>query len=254
MSSRRTNIIFPNRVESFINRDLDLTETVLRVNWDGGEETTFTVENMLHIREGIDVYVGSTEVRKTVLRYDDTARTFVVEDLTGDLENAKFIRVETPFFFHGTPAATASQIARLQDSSKVPMIYLMEVVNERGEQYGIGLRASMRLFFLDVANHEDWTTDQHYSSVIDRMRRLMSRFLDNLGDNVIYFPELYGFTLTNHVKFGVYRNNQGHIKSLFNDRLSGCEALADVHAVPCDSAFILPSGAFSAAFSDSFDI
>ena len=253
MSNSRSgaDIIIPNTLEAFINNALDLTANVVYSSYTL-PNTTLIVDDLFHLREGMAVFVDG--VATALISISRSTRTIVV---SGDFSGASTIRVPKPFFFHGTPYNTNTQLAYLDDASKVPMIYLMEVLTERQEGYAtFGVRTSMRLFFLDVANVEDWTNDQHYSNVIQGQRSLIARFLDTFAINKRYFTNLYSSAITNHAKFGLYVNNKGHLNSLFNDRLSGVELVIDVHAAPCRIDPELPTqdGAFSSAFSSAFDV
>ena len=228
LTDRGLNIIVPDVVEAFILNGLDLTEDVIMASSDGITTSLF-VGALLHIREGMTVVVDG--VTAPVSGVNASLKRI---NVLGDFPDAKQVTYQPPFFFHGTPYATNSHLSHLNDINKVPMIYLMEIINERfGGPESRGLTVDLRLFFLDVANFSDWMTDDHYSNVIIPMRALAARFVNGLTDSRRYFATDNGGRLVNHAKFGVFQNYKGHLNSLFNDRLSGVELYIEAQINNC---------------------
>lgn len=209
-------MIVVDEIETFIN-GLDLSSPILSAVI--GATSVLTVENVYHARVGLNCIIDGFEFEIISVNYD--ANTV---EVNGTPVTYILFEMPVPFYFHGTPYATNAHISRLQDSQKVPMIYLLEIIREQlqVEDSSIETIADLRLFFLDVANFQDWTTDQHYSNVIRPMRNLLDAFIDQARNSPL-FGELPALQVITHVKFGVYQDSKGHLNSLFNDRLSGIE-------------------------------
>lgn len=212
-------IIAPDILERFVNQ-LPLTFPVLAASYNG-VQTTFTLETILHLRAGLNVQiVGGPSVGVVGVNHD--LNTFQV---VGDFRSAQAITLPTPFFFHGTPYAVNSHISRLSDASKVPMIYLLEIIRQQvGDPINDRARyTQVRLFFLDVANYADWDTDQHYSNVIAPQMTLVEYFIEQMRQTRNLILDDRGGYIIAHAKFGEFVNDKGHLQSIFNDRLSGVE-------------------------------
>ena len=205
-------------LESFIDSFV-LTGSVLSHS-DDGVNTTMVLENLYNTRYNMAIDIDGTDY--TVLSADHTSNTIVVSGVIAD--PLAYI-VPNPFYFHGTPYATNAQIAYLDDASKVPMIYLMEILREdiQSTDSPIDRTVDVRLFFLDVANFEDWTTDDHYSKVITGLNNLVTYFIAQLKLSKDFYTFDTVFRQINHIKFGQFQDLKGHIQSIFNDHLSGIE-------------------------------
>ena len=212
-------MIVVDEIEAFIN-SLDLSSEVISVEeFAGANKTRLFVGNVFHARPNLYPLIDG--VPRKVLSVDYAANSLFVE---GEFTVATTFVMPSPFYFHGTPYATNAHISRLSDDEKVPMIYLLEIVREelQEEDSAIETVADLKLFFLDVANYEDWTTDEHYSMVIMPLRNLLDAFVSQARTSPV-FGEIDTLTLINHIKFGVYVDNKGHLNSIFNERLSGIE-------------------------------
>ena len=156
--------VIPNILQAFIS-GLNLSFSPVNAVFDG-TSTMITLDSILHARAGMPVTIvtPSGSSANSVSEFDHTAETVTVG---GDVSDLTSVTLQTPFFFHGTPYATNAHISRLDDVSKVPMIYLYEIIRETfGDRLTTNTEAEVKLFFLDVANFSDWTTDDHYSNVI----------------------------------------------------------------------------------------
>lgn len=183
------------------------------------------VEDVFHARDKSKVLLDLVEY--TVLSVDYNLNKLT---LTAPVAGSpSTYSIASPKFFHGTPYATNSQLSKMKAPDKVPMVYLMEILRETGqaEDSKFGTVADCRLFFLDVANSADWSTDQHYSNVIIPMRNLVHQFIRQsrlyslfgiIGEHDIY----------THVKFGQFTDQKGHNQSIFNERLSGIEVVVSI--------------------------
>lgn len=216
----------PDVLEAFINGlgyVADVWEAVY-----SAPNTTITVGNVLHLRAGLTVSIDGAGAE--IISVDYGANSFVV---SGDFSSASLVTFPTPFFFHGTPLATNSHISRLKDDSMVPMVYLYEVIRENlGGPNSRMIESSLRLFFLDVSNFQDWDTDEHYSLAIRPMRNLADYFIWSAKKQVGKMQAGDRSEIITHAKFGAV-NNKGHFQSIFNVHLSGVEVSIDLVFTDC---------------------
>lgn len=205
-------------LEDFINT-LDLSGPVVSFG-DDGTNTTLEVEKTYHARKKMKLDVDGTdyEIYSVV---DNTSITVV-----GVLASAEKYTVPNPFYFHGTPMMTNAHINGAKESDKVPMIYLYEILREKdlAENSRIARESDLRLFFLDSANFSDWETDDHYSQRLLGLNNLVNEFIRSAKNYVCCFY-LYEtvFTRVNHVKWGIWADNAGHTRRIFDDDLTGVE-------------------------------
>lgn len=219
--------LIPDIFEDFLT-GLNWVAPVWSAIYDGSTTTTISLYNILHLRSGLFVEINSAQVEVQSVDYDNNS--FVVN---GDQSGISEVTLPVPKYFHGTQLATNAKISKLDDNAKVPMIWLHEVIREDlGDFRSIATTASLRLFFLDVANYQDWTTDEHYAKVIRPMTNLRDYVLQEMRGNGKKFRSVDSATSYAHVKFGQV-TDRGHFQSVFNAKLSGVELVVDVQAREC---------------------
>lgn len=191
---------------------------------NGGGSYTITVCNTLNIREKSPFKVdGNSYTAKSVnTKTKEITYTTVVAPSVNDV-----VEGSVPFYFHGTPMATGSEITRILNSvNKLPMIYLLEIITDIKDNTPdsiIDRRSNVLLFFLDEANFGDWDTDQHYSEAIVPMMNYAELFVKYLENNS-NIGVIDSYELTYHAKFGLnIKTNGGHVQNLFPDKLSGVQ-------------------------------
>jgi hypothetical protein len=191
-------------------------------NLDG----TFTIAvcNTLNIREGSPFKVNGLDYVATMV--DTKTKEIVYESGVAPVVN-QLIQGSTPFYFHGTPMATGSEITRILESeNKLPMVYLLEIITDEFNNEVdsiIDRNSTVNIFFLDEANFSDWDTDQHYSEAVVPMANYAKLFVDYLTDNK-NIGVINNYSMAYHAKFGLnIRTNSGHIQNLFPDKLSGVQ-------------------------------
>lgn len=205
-------------IEDFIS-SLTLDGFVSSFSEDG-TNTTIQVEKTYHARKKMLIDIDGTDYE--IVSVVDNKSIEVV----GVINDPNYYIVPNPFYFHGTPILTNAHINGAKDKDKYPMVYLYEILREKDKRINsrIARESDLRLFFLDNANFGEWDTDDHYS------KRLLG--LNNLVDEFIESARAYGccfylyetdFTRINHVNWGVWRDNAGHEKKLFDDELTGVE-------------------------------
>ncbi len=184
---------------------------------DDGTNTTIIVSDVYHARAGLQADVDGSDYEIVSVTEPGT---IVVNGVIAD---PLVLTLPDPFYFHGTPYATNSHLAAIEDwRNKTPFIYLLEIIREtfQGVESVIEREADIRLFFLDNANFADWTTDQHYNMVINGQRRLLEKVVAEMKQ-YYRFGLIENYDVYSHAKFGVYTDSQGHTNSVFDEELSG---------------------------------
>lgn len=205
-------------LEDFIGT-FDLSGEVLSFS-DDGSNTTLLVSKTFHVRKRMLLEVDGT-IYTVMSVVNNTSIT-----IRGVLSSADTYKISSPFYFHGTPMMTNAHINGAKESDKVPMVYLYEILKEKDkrENSRIVRESDLRLFFLDSANFDDWETDDHYTQRLLGLNNLVDYFIEKARKYECCFY-LYDtdFTRINHVKWGVYRDNAGHDRRIFDDDLTGVE-------------------------------
>jgi len=193
------------------------------------ETTTVTVCDMFHARAGLLCLLDG--VQYEIAETDRETGTVIV---SGYAVAPALFSMPAPHYFHGTPTATGAEISRLKDADKVPMVYLLEIIREtvQDEDSAYTSVADLRLFFLDVADYANWTTDDHYAKLVQGLRSLVDAFILQ-ARKCKGFGKITTIDLITHVKFGVYQTDKGHVNSLFNERLTGIEMRASFPIRDC---------------------
>lgn len=183
-----------------------------------GTDTTLTVDKAYHVRAGMTIMVDGNP-REVV---SVTGLDIIV---SGILATAAAYVAPNPFYFHGTPIATNTHINGEEDSDKVPMIYLAEILREKDLAVTKPLvrESELRLFFLDNADFDRWDTDDHYSKRLVGLNNLVDAFIDSALEYPRFFLDDTDFTRVNHAKWGIYKDNKGHESRIFDDDLTGVE-------------------------------
>lgn len=207
-------------LETFI-AGLQLTGQIESLNRTT-ENTTLTLaanSETYHLRENMNLLVNGTAY-KVISFIKDQEVT-----VEGVIKQAAEYQVPNPFYFHGTPLMTNGQING-KKPKQFPMVYLYEILREREKNIDSSIvrESDLRLFFLDTANFEDWTTDDHYSNRLIGLNCLVDFFIKTARNDRCQF-ELYEteFTRINHVNWGVFRDNKGHESKLFDEQCTGVE-------------------------------
>lgn len=206
----------------------DLTFTVTINNVETVDETyVLTVCDVYHILIGRTFTYN--DVVYTVQNVDADANTVTV---TGESEPATgAFELTAPFFFHGTPIATGEDLTKIpKATNKTPMIWVLRPFQERFKKpLDVLERVSdVRIFFLTFSDHDQWSTAEADTRAIQPMRRLAQNFvaaLDSFAMNCekIFMIDNIEYTITDYTRFGVYISNKGVEKSMFADKLAGCE-------------------------------
>lgn len=188
-----------------------------------GNVHTLTVCDIYHAQPGFIVTIDGNQYTIT----DITAPDTMVVTGSAPIVVASFF-LYTPVYFHGTPIETNVELLQEDNANdKTPMVWFLENFTDRFFDDSEDTREreiKFRLFFLTQANHEQWLVDDAYHNAIEPMRRLMENFIEKLRAVPARFGLIdFEYEAINYAKFGVYINNKGMEKSLFADKLAGCE-------------------------------
>lgn len=206
-------------LDEFIS-NLSLSGTVWNFS-DDGTDTTLEVQDTFHARANmmLDVDGNLYKIAAVVVNQSIT--------VSGVLGSAETYKVPNPHYFHGTPMmVNANHISGADDPDKVPMVYLYEILKEKDKPVDSSVQreSELRLFFLDNANYDDWTTDDHYSKRLAGLNNLVDEFIRAAREyRCCFYLYETDFTRINHVNWGVFIDNRGHEKRIFDDDLTGVE-------------------------------
>lgn len=148
--------------------------------------------------------------------------------VTGDaaFEPVSYIEINRPKYFHGTIKKTNNELQEItMGRDKFPMIYCFEVFRETYHQLKSDRRertSDLRLFFLATADKENWLTEDHYNEVIIPIRNMVESFIQFVN-NKNGFSKLQNFETVNRVDFGTFSQDNGNLKLLFTEHVSGIE-------------------------------
>jgi len=149
-------------------------------NGDG----TYTLEscNTYHLHEFLIITIDALEYTIQSTVYNESIT------ITGNpLPTATSFDIPAPFYFHGTVIKTNLELINLDQFDKMPMVYLLEVLEDdflhRDEI--IDRNSDLRLFFLTSANFTEWKTGDHYKNAIEPMRSLAYNFIDAVDSSKI---------------------------------------------------------------------
>lgn len=204
-------------LEDFISA-LELNGDVNSSSNDG-TDTTLNVNKTYHVRAGMTIEVDAAEYQVVSVVLDTSIA------VSGVIIDPVAFAVPPPFFFHGTPSSINNQINGEEEDNKIPMIYLYEILREKDFNINSNIKrdADLRLFFLDNANFSDWTTDDHYSKRVEGLNSLVDEFIEQIGVFKKFYLFETDFTRINHIKWGLFKDNKGYEKRIFDDDLTGVE-------------------------------
>ncbi len=185
---------------------------------------TIKVNNIYHAQPGFPIAINSNVYQIIDIGNCSLTITGTILPIVGQT-----FELYKPFFFHGTPRATALDLKQtIEDENallKTPMIWFIEVFKDKLykpiEYFDRDIITD--LCFLSQADHDQWLTDEAYKYVVEPMRRLVENFIRALQSYPnIFYTENYAPTITNYAKFGVYIKDQGVLQNMFADKLGGC--------------------------------
>ena len=130
---------------------------------------------------------------------------------------------EVPFFITGTKLAANAEwtIASNNLQDKLPLIWLLEVISERGfgKQSSLEREINAKIFFLDETDPSQFYTAEHRQNVVEPMQDLMFKFLQTM-ESMPNFAPITDFSFKTFSRFGV-ETEQGVLKNILDANLSG---------------------------------
>jgi len=216
-------------IEDFIN-SLDLSGSVISFS-DDGTNTTIAVEKTYHARKTMLLDIDDTDYEIVSVVNNESI------EVVGVIPSPVNYKVPNPFYFHGTPILTNAHISGAKENQKTPMVYLYEILKERDKKEDSNIRreSDLRLFFLDSANFGEWSTDDHYSKRLLGLNNLVDEFISAARDfSCCFYLYETEFIRINHVNWGVWEDNKGHKRTLFDDELTGVEVIFTLPLKNCN--------------------
>lgn len=161
-----------------------------------------------------------------ILDVTDVQRNESITVRASLLPTNNIVKLPDVKYFHGTVINTNNELSNIPNSEdKTPMVYLLEQFEERhfeGDSV-LDREVTLRLFFLEEANSNEWTTDEHYSNAIWYTNEMIQYFLYEILFKTKGIGRINEYFITNRVNFGVYQTDRGTIQQTFNDQLTGKE-------------------------------
>lgn len=201
---------------------------------DGGGNHTLTVEDMYHAQPGFKVTIDGKIYKITdiipAVQPDCGVPNLDVMKVTGDAGDivATTFELYKPFFFHGTPIAQGVELVKKNKAvDKVPMAWFYQQSKDHffeSETINDERDITLRLFFLTQGKPETWLSEDAHNQGVKPMRRLLEIFIAKLKTMSYRFDvDDMEYDVLPYYKFGVFIVNRGMEKSLWSDKLSGCE-------------------------------
>lgn len=159
---------------------------------------------------------------------------------------ATSMTIPLPFFYHGTIMFMNQERTQILNSeNKTPFIYFNEPSNDTTYSSELDARdrdSDCDLYFMTDADHENWTNEKHYFFAVAGMENLIKSFIQ-AAKNVSFVGELDNFGSESHVKWGTFVE-KGHLKSIFNENLSGKKLQITIPflKMDCDFEYTPPTG------------
>lgn len=181
------------------------------------------VKNVKFASIGRFVTIMGVDYKIKAVDYDNNVITLTEPVPVG----TSVVTLKTPFFFHGTAQMQNQEWAQTDfDSAKFPCIYLREVVSQtefpKSSENLYESESDVTLYFLNSANFEEWSTEDHYKNVLYPMEYVLEAFKEVLESNK-YVGKIEQYNRINRANLGVYSDERGNTSAYFTDRISGIE-------------------------------
>ena len=215
-------------IEEIINSIRD-TFAITSIDDLGGGYYTINTTDTKDLADDDYVTISGNSYQVSELVADTSFKVSSTTEVIGTLWIA-----DAPYYFHGTPIAIANTINHIFDGKlKYPVIILFERLRERVNDditMEIGRIAPLRMFFGTLSKYADWTTDEHYTNVLIPIQTLVDGFVEALKKSA-KIGELETHEEEPRANWGLFRDDSGSVKSIFNENLSGKEFSIDLPIV-----------------------
>ncbi len=224
------------KLREIINTIVDLfrkTGSVSAVVDNGNGTATFATDSTdgLTVGDCENPFVSVGGVSYEVVSF--TADTDITVNFTA-LPSGPTWTSDAPYVYYGNPIQMSNEIDKEQNpNAKYPAIIVFENGNSVQELEPISTiesTESLEMFFVDIANYEDWLIDDFYSNVVNAMEDLSYQFVDACREYK-YIEELTATATRERIsKWGVrlIRSGKGSADTIFNDNLSGVSLRIDL--------------------------
>ncbi len=224
------------KLREIINTIVDLfrkTGSVSAVVDNGNGTATFATDSTdgLTVGDCENPFISVGGVSYEVVSF--TADTDITVNFTA-LPSGSTWTSDAPYVYYGNPIQMSNEIDKEQNpNAKYPAIIVFENGNSVQELEPISTiesTESLEMFFVDIANYEDWLIDDFYSNVVNAMEDLSYEFVDACRQYK-YIEELTATATRERIsKWGVrlIRSGKGSADTIFNDNLSGVSLRIDL--------------------------
>jgi len=224
------------KLREIINTVVDLfrkTGSVSAVVDNGNGTATFNTDSTdgLTVGDCENPFVTVGGVSYEVVSF--TADTDITVNFTA-LPSGSTWTADAPYVYYGNPIQMSNEIDKEQNANaKYPAIIIFEngsSTQELNPTSTIESTESLEVYFMDIANYQDWLIDDFYSNVVNVMEDLSYNFVDACRQYK-YIEELTATATRERIsKWGVrlIRSGKGSADTIFNDNLSGVSLRIDL--------------------------
>jgi len=147
---------------------------------------------------------------------------------TGAFQGLYVTVTELPYFLQGKWISANNEYLLMDSdtSSKTPLIWLVRGYEEKfnSKSNSVKMEVEPVIYFLDQANFNEWTNEDHDKEAVNPMYNLAQYFVDTVKKSG-QFVDLDGWKIKDEPKFGVELHNnskdKGNAKRILSDDLSG---------------------------------
>ena len=191
---------------------------------------------LLNTNKTFDVVSGVyiSVLGNSVLVREVVSNTSIKVLSSADLTLATSWTANFPYFFYGNPVDINNERNLESDQrNNYPAIILFEVKNivkNRDKNDIIQRTPTLRLYFMDMCEHNDKTISEIYTEVLDRMEELSEEFVDQLEKEKGVYIQDESYRVEKFSKWAVrvIRNNQTQSDVIFDNQLTGVGIEIDV--------------------------
>lgn len=181
---------------------------------------TVSTANTYWLNKGSKVTIDATIYEVLGVTYN-TSFTITASSIVG----ATYL-LAAPRYIHGKQKKVNSErggVDAQMDKDKCPFVWLVEPYKEVKQDWVniVDRKADLVVIFLDHANYDDWTTNEHYTDVIIPMDSLKVEFFKEVVNSRL-FSDLETVTEMRQVIFGT-KDEKGSTQSILDETLSGIE-------------------------------
>jgi len=216
----------------------------------GGSEYKLFTENTLYLRTaGEPKFITIDSVDYTVTDFE--INVFItVKAISGDVPvTVSSFTINPPTFVWGNPKMVSAEIVkRITNGTAVwPYMWIVEISNTQttlDPSLAVRSTPSFNIFFLDSADKDNWTIEEHYDNDIYPLNNYIGFFTEILRSRRDLFDtDSITFNQVNHVNFGDYIVDKGNEEKILNDNVTGIQVQIDLPLTidTCDDFTVTPN-------------